>query len=150
MKNSLLDQVSLKKITRDNWREISKLQVHKSQQEWVAEPTYYLCMCMYDKLWNPKAIYFEDTIVGFLMWAIDEGDSSYWLGGIIIDKKYQRKGYGKAAINKIIKELNKAKNAKSFALSFFPDNPASKLYKDIGFIENGEYEDYELVARLRL
>ncbi|QEN09004.1 GNAT family N-acetyltransferase [Oceanispirochaeta crateris] len=149
MNTSLSNQINLREITPGNWREISKLQVHENQKEWVAEPTYYLCLCNYGKLWNPKAIYLEDTIVGFLMWAFDESDNSYWIGGITIDKNHQKKGYGRTAIIEIIEELKNTKNATCFALSFAPDNPASKLYKSIGFVENGEYEDDEIVARLK-
>ncbi|HPZ50403.1 MAG TPA: hypothetical protein PLA44_11185 [Propionibacteriaceae bacterium] len=42
----------------------------------------------------PLAVCDEDTVVGFLLWAIDEEDASCWLGGIIIDAWHQGAGSG--------------------------------------------------------
>ena len=31
-------------------------------------------------------------VVGFVMWGIDPADESFWIGGLIIDRRHQRQG----------------------------------------------------------
>ena len=137
-------------VTSENWREIFSLEVYEEQKEFVAEPGYYLCLCAYGGLWNPLAIYFEDLVIGFLMWAVDPEDGSCWLGGIFIDKSYQGRGLGRKAIGAAVAKLSGEEGVKHFALSYLPNNPKIGLYKSLGFEETGEMEDDEIVARLRL
>jgi len=143
-------QVILHSITRDNWREIAKLEVAGSQREFVAEPSYYLALCSYGGLWQPLAIYVGEQVIGFMMWAVDEADGSCWLGGILIDQNYQRRGYGRQAVQAAITMLAEGHGYQHFALSYSPDNPAKHLYHTLGFMETDEWEDNEVVARLSL
>jgi diamine N-acetyltransferase len=143
-------QVTLHPVNRDNWREVAKLRVAESQQDFVAEPSYYLALCCYGELWQPLAIFLGEQVIGFLMWAVDTGDGSCWLGGILIDQSYQRRGFGRQAIQAVIAKLAKEGGHRRFALSYSPDNPAKQLYQELGFIETDEWEDDEVVARLSL
>jgi len=143
-------RVKLRPVNRGNWREVAELKVAESQREFVAEPSYYLALCSYGGLWKPLAIYLDEQVIGFLMWAVDEADGSCWLGGILIDQKYQRRGYGRQALEGAIATLSKEHGFQHFALSYKPDNPAKRLYHELGFIETDEWEDDEVVARLSL
>ena len=143
-------QVTLRAVNRDNWREVAKLKVKDSQREFVAEPSYYLALCSYGEDWHPLAIYLGEQVIGFLMWAVDSDDGSCWLGGILIDAKYQRQGYGRKAIQAAIAMLAEQGGYQNFALSYAPHNPAKHLYHALGFVETGEWEDDEVVARLSL
>jgi diamine N-acetyltransferase len=50
----------------------------------------------------------------------------------------------------IIDYLRRQHGATTFALSYEPDNTvARRLYASLGFIETGEQEGHELVARLQ-
>ena len=142
------NQLSLHPITRDNWHEVAKLKVTESQRDFVAEPLYYLALCNYGGLWQPLAITLGEQVIGFMMWAVDSEDGSCWLGGILIDKKYQRQGHGRQAIQAAIRMLSEQHGYESFALSYSPDNPAKHLYHKLGFTERDEWEDDEVVARL--
>jgi diamine N-acetyltransferase len=142
--------VTLRPINRDNWREVAKLRVSELQREFVAEPCYYLALCCYGGLWKPLAICLGDKVIGFLMWAVDPVDGSCWLGGILIDQSYQRRGYGRQAIQAAIAMLTNEHGCQSFALSYSPDNPAKHLYQELGFNETDEWEDDEIVARLSI
>jgi len=142
--------VTLQPVNRDNWREVTKLEVADSQREFVAEPSYYLALCSYDGLWQPLAIYLSDQVIGFMMWAVDEADGSCWLGGILIDQKHQRKGYGRKAIQAAIGILSDKHGYQNFALSYAPENSAKHLYHSLGFIETDEWEGDEIVSRLSL
>ncbi|MFL7868890.1 MAG: GNAT family N-acetyltransferase [Anaerolineales bacterium] len=143
-------QVTLRPVTHNNWREVTKLEVSESQREFVAEPSYYLALCSYGGLWQPLAIYLGEQVIGFMMWAVDKADGSCWLGGILIDKSYQRKGYGRKAIQAAIAMVAKKHGYEQFALSYSPENPAKSLYHSLGFIETDKWEGDEIVARLSL
>ena len=143
-------QATLQPVTRENWREVARLKVNKSQREFVAEPAYYLALCSYGGLWKPPAIYLDEQVIGFLMWTVDEADGSCWLGGILIDQKYQRRGYGRQAIQGAIATLSKEYGFQHFALSYAPENPAKCLYHELSFIETDKWEGDEIVARLSL
>lgn len=144
------NHVSLHPVDRDNWREVARLEVNKSQRDFVAEPTYYLALCNYGELWQPLAIYLGEEVIGFMMWAVDSDDGSCWLGGILIDQNHQRRGYGRQAIKTAISMLAEKNGYRQFALSYAPDNPAKNLYHKLGFTETDDWEDDEVVARLFL
>ncbi len=148
--NANEDLVALRPVDRDNWREVTKLEVKETQREFVAEPSYYLALCSYGELWQPLAITLGEQVIGFLMWAVDFDDGSCWLGGILIDQSYQRRGYGRQAIQAAIAMLAEEGGYQNFALSYAPNNPAKQLYHSLGFVETDEREDDEVVARLSL
>ncbi|MGD8406358.1 MAG: GNAT family N-acetyltransferase [Anaerolineales bacterium] len=143
-------QIALRSVNRDNWRKVTKLEVSKPQREFVADPCYYLALCSYGELWQPLSIDLDGQVIGFMMWAVDTDDGSCWLGGILIDKNHQRKGYGRQAIQTAITTLAEEHGYRQFALSYSPNNPAKHLYHKLGFKETDEWEDNEIVARLSL
>jgi diamine N-acetyltransferase len=143
-------QVILRRVDRDNWRGVANLKVDETQREFVAEPAYYLALGCYGGLWQPLAINLGDTVIGFMMWAVDSDDGSCWLGGILIDQAYQRQGYGRQSIRAAIAMLAEEHGYKQFALSYAPENPAKDLYTSLGFLETGEREEDEVVARLSI
>lgn len=163
--------VSVEPVTGETWRDVASLRVTESQRAFVAEPAYYLSLCCYGDLWHPLAVRAsitrtdrartdrthtdraraESTVVGFLMWAIDPEDRSCWLGGILIDRDHQGRGYGRAAVEASMRSLRDEQEVTGFALSYEPDNVVARgLYRSLGFEETGEREDDEIVARLRL
>lgn len=143
-------RTTLRPVDRNNWREVAKLYVTPLQREFVAEPCYYLALCCYDGTWKPLAIYLGEQVIGFMMWVVDPADGSCWLGGILVDKNYQRQGYGRQAIQGAIAMLAEEHGYQQFALSYSPENLAKRLYHSLGFIETGEWEGDEIVARLYL
>jgi diamine N-acetyltransferase len=147
MSSGTLPDVELQEVTEANWRDLAELQVHPDQKRFVADPTYYLCLCHYGKLWNPLAVCLDGHIVGFCMWAIDPEDASCWLGGLLIDHAWQGKGIGRATVLAVLERLHERCSG-HFALSYSPQNTlARSLYASIGFVETGQSEGEELVAR---
>jgi diamine N-acetyltransferase len=69
----------------------------------------------------------------------------------MIDKKYQGKGYGKAAMREFINFAKKNPECKTLITSFVPGNDsAEKLYRDYGFTPNGELDGEEIVMTMEL
>ena len=141
--------VTVHSVTRDNWRDVRDLAVAPRQRAFVEDPNFYLALCCYTN-WNPCAISADDAVIGFMMWAIDD-DGSVWLGGIFIDARHQRRGYGRRCVEVLIGQLAEQAGAAGFALSYQRENSvAARLYAQLGFVETGEMADDEVVARRRL
>ena len=139
--------VTLRPVDKTNWRAVVSIEVTPEQRTFVAEPSFYLALCCYGGTWNPLTICAGEAVVGFMMWGIDD-DKSCWLGGIFVDKAQQRRSYGKTAVTEAISMLGEKTSRESFALSYLPTNTvARELYRKLGFVETGELEDDELVAR---
>jgi diamine N-acetyltransferase len=143
--------VILDDVHADNWRACTALEVEEPQQRFVASVAYYLALCAYgDSPWRPLAVRAGDEVVGFVMWGIDPADESFWIGGLIIDRRHQRHGYGRAVVAQLL-ERAAANGHREAALSYHTGNtPAQSLYPSMGFVETGELVDDETVARKRL
>lgn len=159
--------VRLEKINGKNVWEILKLKVGKGQENFVASNDLSIIEAYVAISGNghayPFGIYKDDIPVGFLMIGYDVDDSfenppkiaygNYNIWRLMIDEKYQNKGYGKEALKlalDFIKTFPCGK-AEYCYLSYEPENiKAKKLYSKFGFIENGEKDDEELVAVLKL
>ncbi len=144
-------RVTLHRVTSGNWREVVAVQARRDQRKWVADVTHYLALCRYGGIWSPLAIRVGDAVVGFAMWGRDPDDGSYWIGGFVIDRRHQRERYGRAALDALISYLRAMPDCRQVALSYRPDNVVAKrLYTEAGFVETGEIEEDEVVARLDL
>jgi diamine N-acetyltransferase len=144
--------LGLQPVSRENWRAVTQLKVTAQQAEFVAEPSYYLALCSYEETWHPLAVTLDQEVIGFCMWGVDPVDQSCWLGGVLIDQRFQGRGYGKRAIQAALAMLAEQYGYHSFALSYRPSNHrAKKLYQSLGFCETGELEEEEaeVVARLQ-
>ena len=113
----------------------------------VPSVAYYLALCTYGSDWSPLGVMAGEEIVGFAMWAVDEADDSFWIGGLLVDSQQQRRGYGRAALERLL-EMAADRGHSEVGLSYQPTNPARELYAKLGFVETGEMEDDEVVARL--
>ena len=129
-----------------SWRAVAAVD---AASEHVAATTYYLCLCHYGQEWHPLAVFDDDAVVGFALWAYDPDDGHHWIGGLSIDAPRQGQGLGRAAVLALV-ELLRGEGAIAVALSYAPSNTgAARLYASLGFVEDGEAYD-ETVARLAL
>jgi diamine N-acetyltransferase len=143
-------EVRLETVSSANWRAVAGVEVRRAQRRWVTDVTRYLALSRYDGTWTPLAVVAADTVVGFLMWAHDPDDlGSYWLGGVLIDRRHQGRGYGRDALRAAIEYLAAMPGCRNVSLSYVPGNTvAAGLYASLGFVETGEMEQDEVVARL--
>jgi diamine N-acetyltransferase len=140
--------VTVHPVTEDNWRDVRDLTVAPSQRAFVEDSNSYLALCCSTD-WNPCAVSVADDVIGFMMWAIDD-DDSVWLGGIFIDTRQQRRGYGRRCVEVLVGQLAEQAGEAGFALSYQRENSvAARLYLQLGFVETGEMVDGEVVARRR-
>jgi len=104
-----------------------------------------------------RAIYVDDVPVGFLMLSLDvpPGDGRYpfryFLWKLLIDARFQRRRYGTAVIDAVVRMLRHYPGADALFTSAVsgPASPVS-FYEHYGFVRTGEIVDDEIVLRLDL
>ena len=141
--------VRFTEVDATNWSILAEVEPRPHQRDFVAPVTRYLCLAHYGGEWHPLAIEADGTIVGHVMWAVDEEDGSTWLGGLVVDATQQGRGIGRATVDVFLDRFTEDGKT-DVALSYSPDNEVARaLYQSMGFVETGEMEDDEIVARCR-
>lgn len=144
--------VALRPVDAGTWRAVAALTVAPGQDRFVATPAYYLALCAYGDVWHPMSVHDTDAgdrVVGFLMWGLDDADGSCWLGGIVVDRAHQGRGVGRASVVEALRMLAGRAAGAGFALSYQPENTVARaLYASLGFVETGEVDGDEVIARL--
>lgn len=123
------------------------LEVEPDQRRFVSPVVDYLALCERPgSPWRPFAVLRGDRVVGFVMHGIDPDDDSAWIGGLVIDRTHQREGIGRTVVDLLVARA--AEQGRPSALSYDPANAGARaLYALAGFIETGETEGDEIVAR---
>lgn len=159
--------VRLEKVNAHNVWDILKLKVREEQKEFVASNDLSIIEAYIVISGNghafPFGIYVDETPVGFLMIGYDVDDSyenppkiaygNYSIWRFMIDEHYQSNGYGKKALQLALDFVKTfpCGEAEYCYLSYEPENEiAKKLYASLGFEENGEMDEDEIVAILPL
>ena len=147
-------KVRLRDVTADNWEEVVDLEVSDEQEDFVADNAYSLAESKFDPYVKPRAIYAGKRVVGFLMYESLESDGrphDYSIYRLMIDKRQQGKGYGRAALELAIDEIRQDRHVNRITISYVPGNPVSKrFYGSLGFQEVGLDEDGEMIAELAM
>ena len=159
--------LKLKKINRKNVADILNLEVFDNQKSFVATNNSsiieaYIAITENNHVFT-FGIYKDETPIGFLMIGFDvnsddEGapkiaKGNYNIWRLMIDKKFQGKGFGKKAMDLALEFINTfpCGTAKYCWLSYESDNDiARQLYKSVGFVETSEKDGEEIVAILEL
>ncbi|WP_262380998.1 GNAT family N-acetyltransferase [Bacillus infantis] len=141
--------IFLKEVDRHNFFDVIDLKVAEEQKSFVATNLFSLAQAKAFPECNCLAIYHEEELVGFTMYCMDFDNKEYWIYRLMIDAKYQSKGYGKAAMEKLIERIKEDKDHQVIYLSFEPENDRAKeMYEKLGFEADGRVIDGEIVYRL--
>ena len=144
----MTDNIRFVPIDRKNWEEALKLDVNPEQRKFapsVAESLAAAYVKPWDEALDPYTIYDDKTMIGlfYISYTPDSKDN-YWIGGFIIDKNHQRKGYGRASLLKILEFIPAIHpRCETVKLTVEKDNAvAQKLYKSLGFSDTGKENKY--------
>jgi len=141
--------VTFKEITQENFWDCIGLTVSEDQTDFVTSNAVSIAQSKVQPECIPLAIYDEEAMVGFLMYCIDEDDSEYWIYRMMIDKKYQSKGYGKQSLEKLLEIIKEDKTRKHVFLGVHKESiSAVKLYEHCGFAFDGQVFGSEHIMRL--
>lgn len=143
--------ITLREITMDNFHDVINIKITDEDKHMVASNTYSLAEAFADKVSVPRAIYKDQTLIGFIMYDYNQKNQTGYISRLMISTNEQGKGYGTAALNIVVNELKSIPNIKKIEISYFPSNDkARKSYAKVGFIETDEIDDGELVAKIDL
>lgn len=142
--------VTLRPITRDNWRQCTQLNVARDQIKFVATNVYSLAQAYAEPERLPMAIYDGEEMVGFVSFnERPRPDGTYRISRLMIDQHYQRRGYARTAMQLVLARLRGAPEIQEVMVDYHRLNrAAANLYESLGFVPFEEQGD-EVIARLR-
>ena len=155
--------ITLQPITADNFVECIELTPTADQQArgYVAPNVLSLAQAYVERWWIPLAVYADRTMIGFVLygrWPAG-GFAAFWgdkpkpgidyIMRMMIDRRYQGRGYGKATLTALIERIKMQADCLAIELDYDGENTAAaRLYTGCGFQPIKENEDGEIGARL--
>jgi len=90
----------------------------------------------------PRAIYWDKQVVGFLLLEIDKDEAEYFIWRIMIGQQYQGRGYGRKALEVLIKKAQMDRACNHIIADYVVGNEKMKhLLTSLGFQETGFIEE---------
>jgi diamine N-acetyltransferase len=155
-----MEVISMREVTRDNWRQALRLAVHPYQQRFVADEGPIAAIALAKAyirpgglIWTPYAFYANEDMVGFAALACEPGGAeACWIFHFFIDRERQARGYGKRALELLVRFVkDRHAQCRAIQLTVHPENHrAHHLYTRVGFLPTGEALEGEPVYRLGL
>ncbi|MCA1623983.1 MAG: GNAT family N-acetyltransferase [Acidobacteria bacterium] len=145
-------EVSLREVTKETLRDITRLKVSPDQERLVATNAESIAEAYFspDVPWF-RAIYAGETPVGFVMLEDNAAKESYYLWRFMIDARYQKRGIGQKALELLFEYVKTRPGAKVLYTSCVPgEGGPGPFYEKMGFVYTGEEDDGELIMRREL
>ena len=146
-------RVTLREVTKENLNDVLVLEVAPEQRRFVAPNAISIAQAHFhpEVAWF-RAIYADETPVGFLMLEDRAGAPEVFLWRFMIDRRHQKLDYGRRALELVIDVVRSRPGTSALTLSHVPGegNPAP-FYQRLGFVHTGETDpDGELLMRREL
>lgn len=130
-------------VTGENREQVLKLGILPEQKTYIETVAQCLGEAGEYEVWRPVGIYDGDLLVGFAMYGFFQEEyppaGRLWLDRLLIDARYQGRGYGRAALTGLLERLSGEYPGREIYLSVIPGNDvAIRLYGQFGFRFNGE------------
>lgn len=137
-----MPEVHLRAITPDTVRECLALQVDESQARFIATNAKSLAEAQVNPAFVPLAIYDaaargqaapKQAMIGFVMYEVACGVG--FIQRLMIDRGYQRQGYGRAALCEVLRRLALIPEVEMIGTSHRHDNAvAARFFQCAGFM----------------
>ncbi|MFC3418042.1 GNAT family N-acetyltransferase [Salinicoccus hispanicus] len=141
--------VEFAEIDESNFYDVIALEVKEEQSRFVAPNVKSIAECYLYRNDNdvfPYAIQDDEKIVGFILIDLDEEAREFMIWRMMIDKKYQHSGYGRATVEKAIEMAQKEDKYDTFIADYVKGNDImGEMLESMDFInhsfddENNEY-----------
>lgn len=142
---------SLRVVNDDNVRQIIDLSVSTDQENLVAPNAVSLAEAFATTMVWVRAVYADDTPVGFAMLSDNEEKPRYYLWRFMIDSEYQGMGFGAQAMALIHDYVRSRPSGAKVYLSYVPQAGGPEMfYKALGYQDTGVENGGELEAVLTL
>lgn len=164
------NMIILKKVCHNNWLDCIELEVEENQKQFVNPNIFSLAEAYVHSSINkkeaneyyrciPLAIYNDELLIGFTMITFEQehdfdGGPAYEIYRLMIDKKYQKKGYGTEALNKIIEYIKTfpCGKAENIFAEWHPLNTViESVCKKFGFeVVGRDEEDGAIISKFNI
>ena len=144
--------IALREITKENLRDIFRLKVAPEQERFVAPNADSIAQAYFDRevAWF-RAIYADDTPVGFVMLYDAPVERTYYLWRLMVDRRFQGHGYGTEALSQVIAYVRQRPGARELLTCAGPgEGSPGPFYEKLGFAYTGVIVEGERVMRKEL
>lgn len=153
-----MNGVQFRVATPQNQHLVDSIYAGDTAQYWVHYNSYWLNISENKQDIMVKLVYHdnEGNPIGFIAFGqhYEDGDLTiakphwYEIVHLVIDEKYQGKGYGRMAVLQAIDMLKQNPDCEMIVIAHHPDNiRAHRLYTSLGFVVIGEnYEEDTLLT----
>ena len=141
--------VTLREVTKENLRQVLNLEVAPEQSRFVATNEMSIAQAYFDReiAWF-RAIYADETPVGFVMLSDDASEQEYFLWRLMVDARYQKLGFAKRALELLFDYVRTRSGAKEILVSYVPGDAGPQgFYEKLGFVPTGEMIGTEVIMR---
>ena len=149
-----MDEISLQPVDESNFMDAFQLKLAPEQEAFVSNPVRSLAQAyVYRSQCQPFGIFALDRMVGYVMVIYDYDIPEYDIWHMMIDRDFQGRGYGKAALGKCLEYIRTKPFGSSnrVALTCNRDNSAARrLYEAFGFRPTGAEDEDEIELALML
>ncbi|MFW9881152.1 MAG: GNAT family N-acetyltransferase [Candidatus Thorarchaeota archaeon] len=142
-----IEKVTLRRITRRNYRKIIELRVKPEQKDLIASNAVSMTDAYFFREAWMRAIYLGEKPIGFIMLGINSlkykfithFKPSCFIWRFMISDEFQEKGYGKRAMRLLINHIKDKYYANELIAYVLPQNKnALEFYKTLGFKITGK------------
>lgn len=133
--------VEFKEITEENFEKVLKLKISDEQDKkrFVAPNVRSLADAyLYRNAGDvfPFAVEDEGEVVGFILLDEDVEEKEYMIWRMMVDERFQGRGYGKAIVKKVIEQFEADKRFDVLIADYVVGNePMKQLLEKMGFKE---------------
>ena len=143
-------ETTLREITKETVRAVTKLDVGPDQQGLVAPNAVSIAEAYFEpKAWF-RAVYHGEEPAGFAMVWRDPAERVFYIWRFMVDARFQGRGVGRRALELLVEEA-RADGVGAVTLSVVPGpHSALAFYERFGFEPTGELHGGEAELRLVL
>ena len=149
-----MNTITLKRIDESNFIDCFNLKLAMGQEKYVSNPVRSLAQAyVYYNQCVPFGISAEDTMVRYVMVIYDYDEEVYNIWHMMIDRAFQKRGYGTSALQEVLKYIASKPfgSSKTILITCNPQNEvAYRLYRKLGFTETGRSDDDEIELGMTL
>lgn len=142
------DPVELREVTQENFDDVIGLQVAPDQRDFLNSNVEAVAWAYVYAACVPLAIYSGETAVGLATYNYLPADGRCWIGHLMVDERFQRRGIGRAALAQLLDRMTETSGGASLLVTVGPENTAAiALYEAFGFADTGRRQNDEIVLR---
>lgn len=129
---------TLEPLSERNFGAVTKLEVAFDQAGFIAPNVFSIAESKVYNYLQPRVICRRGKAVGFALYGLEPESQRYYIVRLMVGAPYQGRGVGRAAVQLLVREIQRSAGRRGVYLTVRPDNTrARRLYEGLGFAETG-------------